>query len=125
MNKLVILTAVMIAVTGCMTERTHRVVEGETAEETAGINDDDIRRIVSRVIQDIDRCSKRYSYAQQPVRVVNVKERERSTQWRAEETQTTLPKLSRSVSRRSSRRRKVLCLQRGRRSGMHSRPGAR
>lgn len=61
------------AMTGCMTERSRVVVEGETAEVTAGFSEDDIRYMVMKVIQDINRVSARYSTAQNPVRVVNVK----------------------------------------------------
>jgi hypothetical protein len=61
------------AMTGCMTERTSYVVEGETAEAVAGFSEDDIRKVVLKVIQDINIKSARYSTPQNPVRVVNVK----------------------------------------------------
>ena len=68
-----VLSACAFAMTGCMTERSRLVVEGETAEQTAGFNEDDIRSIVSTVVQDVNRMSARYSTPQNPVRVVNVK----------------------------------------------------
>lgn len=65
--------------TGCM-ESTRIIVEGETAEVTSGINEDDIRSIVSQVVQDIDRNTIRFvarDAAGNPLpgrrRVVNVK----------------------------------------------------
>ena len=68
-----VFSACAFAMTGCMTERSRLVVEGETAEQTAGFNEDDIRYIVQKVIQDIDAKSARYSTLEKPVRVVNVK----------------------------------------------------
>lgn len=59
--------------TGCMTEGTRVIPPGETAEPVAGFSEDDIRSVVSIVIQDIDKNSARYSTPAQPVRVVNVK----------------------------------------------------
>ena len=68
-----VLSACAFAMTGCMTERSRLVVEGETAEETAGFNEDNIRSVVKSVIDDINLRSKRYLTAENPVRVVNVK----------------------------------------------------
>lgn len=68
-----VLSACAFAMTGCMTERSRLVVEGETAEQTAGFNEDDIRYVVMKVIQDMDAKSARYSTPDKPVRVVNVK----------------------------------------------------
>lgn len=59
--------------TGCMTEGTRVIPGGETAEPVAGFSEDDVRSVVSVVIQDIDKKSARYSTPAQPVRVVNVK----------------------------------------------------
>ena len=71
--------AAAVSMTGCV-ETTRRIVEGETAEATADLNEDDIRTIVSQVVQDIDRNTIRFvpTDAQgNPVpgrrRVVNVK----------------------------------------------------
>ena len=68
-----VFSACAFAMTGCMTERTSYVVEGETAEAVAGFSEDDIRTVVLKVIQDINIKSARYSTPQNPVRVVNVK----------------------------------------------------
>jgi PBP1b-binding outer membrane lipoprotein LpoB len=76
MKKLIavsVLSFCAFAMTGCMTERSRVVVEGETAETVAGISEDDIRQIVMKVIQDVNVKSARYSTPEKPVRVVNVK----------------------------------------------------
>lgn len=76
MKNLIAVTALSIgvcAMTGCMTERSRVVAEGETAEVTAGFSEDDIRTMVSAVVQDINRVSARYSTPQNPTRTVNVK----------------------------------------------------
>ena len=75
MKKLAIGIVAMFAclvMTGCMTERTHTVYEGEDTEDTAGIAEKDIRYLVQKVIQDIDRASMRYAKPNAR-RVINVK----------------------------------------------------
>lgn len=61
-----------LCMTGCMTERTHTIYEGEDTEDTAGIAEKDIRFLVKKVIQDIDQASVRYAKPNAR-RVVNVK----------------------------------------------------
>ena len=64
--------AVAASMTGCMTEKSRRIVEGEDTEVTAQISEDDIRIFVSKTIQDIDKASARYAKPNAR-RVVNVK----------------------------------------------------
>lgn len=59
--------------TGCMTERTRVITEGETAEVVSGFSEDDIRSSLIDVVNDINQKSTRYSTPTHPVRVVNVK----------------------------------------------------
>ena len=76
MKNLIVIAAVSLSsllMTGCMTEDSRIIPTGGTAETVAGFSEDDIRSMVSAVIQDIDRTSARYSTPAQPVRVVNVK----------------------------------------------------
>ena len=61
-----------IAMTGCVTEQTRRIVDGEDTEVTSGFAEADLRIVVSKAIQDIDRASKRYEKPGNR-RVVNVK----------------------------------------------------
>ena len=74
MNKIALGMAALaaIAMTGCATEQTRRIVRGEDTEVTAGFAEADLRIVVSKAVQDIDRASNRYA---KPVarRVVNVK----------------------------------------------------
>lgn len=75
MNKLltsVIVSAACLCVTGCMTERTRTIYSGEDTEDTASIAEKDIRYLVKKVVQDIDRASVRYAKPNAR-RVVNVK----------------------------------------------------
>lgn len=61
-----------VAMTGCMTERTRRIVDGEDTEVTSGFAEADLRIVVSKAIQDIDRASRRYEKPGKR-RIVNVK----------------------------------------------------
>ena len=61
-----------VAMAGCMTEQTRRIVDGEDTEVTAGFAEADLRIVVSKAIQDIDRASVRYAKPGAR-RVVNVK----------------------------------------------------
>ena len=74
MNKLAygMVVIAALAMTGCMTERTRRIVEGEDTEVTSGFAEADLRIVVSKAIQDIDRASIRYAKPNAR-RVVNVK----------------------------------------------------
>ena len=75
MNKLIMIAAMSTAavvMTGCMTEKSHRVVAGEIAEETAGFNEDDIREFTRDVVQKINVASSRYAVPGKR-RIVNVK----------------------------------------------------
>ena len=64
--------AVAVSLTGCMTEKSRRIIDGEDTEVTAQINEDDIRIFVSKTIQDIDKASIRYAKPNAR-RVINVK----------------------------------------------------
>ena len=75
MKKLVFaIAAVSLAavMTGCTTEKSRRIVEGEDTEVTAQLSEDDIRIFISKAVQDIDKASARYAVAGKR-RVVNVK----------------------------------------------------
>lgn len=75
MNKLIMIATLSVAavsLTGCMTERSHLVTEGETAEVTAGFTEDEIRAFTRDVVQRINEASKRYAIPGRR-RVVNVK----------------------------------------------------
>lgn len=74
MNRLAygIMVVAAVAITGCMTEQTRRIVEGEDTEVTSGFAEADLRIVVSKAIQDIDRASVRYAKPNAR-RVVNVK----------------------------------------------------
>ena len=74
MNKLVFgaMVVATAAMAGCATEQTRRIVEGEDTEVTSGFAEADLRIVVSKAIQDIDRASIRYAKPNAR-RVVNVK----------------------------------------------------
>ena len=75
MNKLIMIATFAVAavtLTGCMTERSHLVTEGETAEVTAGFSEDEIRAFAQDVVQKINAASKRYAIPGKR-RIVNVK----------------------------------------------------
>ena len=63
--------AAMIGLAGCMTA-SRVVYEGEQAEVVAGFSQDDISYAVSKAVQDIDSCSRRYHQGEGR-RVINVK----------------------------------------------------
>ena len=64
--------AVAVAVAGCVTEQTRRIVDGEDTEVTSGFAEADLRIVVSKAVQDIDRASNRYAKPGAR-RVVNIK----------------------------------------------------
>lgn len=64
--------AAAIAMAGCVTEQTRRIVDGEDTEVTSGFAEADLRIVVSKAVQDIDRASNRYAKPDAR-RVVNVK----------------------------------------------------
>ena len=74
MNKIVLgmMVAVTAAFTGCMTEQTRRIADGEETEVTSGFAEADLRIVVSKAIQDIDRASIRYAKPDAR-RVINIK----------------------------------------------------
>ena len=75
MNKLIMiatLSAAAVSLTGCLTERSHLIAEGETAEVTAGFTEDEIRAFTRDVVQKINAASKRYAIPGKR-RIVNVK----------------------------------------------------
>ncbi len=61
-----------VALAGCATEQSRRIVDGEDTEVTAGFAEADLRIVVSKAIQDIDRASMRYAKPNAR-RIVNVK----------------------------------------------------
>lgn len=69
----VIALATCVFMGGCMTEKTRTIYAGEDTEDTAGVAEKDIRFLVQKVIQDIDRASIRYAKPNAR-RVVNVKD---------------------------------------------------
>ena len=64
--------AVAVAMSGCVMEQTRRIVDGEDTEVTSGFAEADLRIVVSKAVQDIDRASNRYAKPGAR-RVVNVK----------------------------------------------------
>lgn len=84
MNKLIMvatMSVAAVALTGCMTERSHLITEGETAEVTAGFSEDEIRAFTQDVVQKINVASKRYAIPGRR-RIVNVKNIVNDTQSR-------------------------------------------
>ncbi len=74
MNRLAcgVMIAAAVAMAGCATEKSRRIVDGEDTEVTAGFAEADLRIVVSKAIQDIDRASMRYAKPNAR-RIVNVK----------------------------------------------------
>lgn len=75
MNKLIMIASLSVAaatLTGCMTEKSRLVVEGETAEVTAGFSEDEIRAFTQDVVQKINAASAHYAVPGKR-RIVNVK----------------------------------------------------
>lgn len=75
MNKFIMiatLSVAAVAMTGCMTEKSRLIVEGETAEVTAGFSEDEIRAFTRDVVQKINAASARYAIPGKR-RIVNVK----------------------------------------------------
>jgi PBP1b-binding outer membrane lipoprotein LpoB len=62
----------LVAMAGCATERTHRIVEGEDTEVTAGFSEDDLRIVVKKAVDGINTASMRYAKPNGR-RIVNVK----------------------------------------------------
>lgn len=61
-----------LAVAGCATERTRRIVEGEDTEVTSGFSEADLRIVVAEAVKGINNASMRYAKPDAR-RVVNVK----------------------------------------------------
>ena len=61
-----------LAMAGCMTEQTRRIVDGEDTEVTSGFAEADLKIVVSKAVQGINRASMRYAKPGKR-RVVNVK----------------------------------------------------
>ena len=75
MNKLIMiamLSAAAVTLTGCMTEKSRLITEGETAEVTSGFSEDEIRAFTRDVVQKINAASARYAIPGKR-RIVNVK----------------------------------------------------
>ena len=75
MNKFAMIAAVSVvamSMTGCMTEKSHLITEGETAEVTAGFSEDEVRAFAMDVVQKINAASARYAIPGKR-RIVNVK----------------------------------------------------
>ena len=74
MNKLAfgLMAAVAIAATGCVTEQTRRIADGEDTEVTSGFAEADLKIVVSKAVQGINQASMRY-VKPGARRVVNVK----------------------------------------------------
>lgn len=66
------MVAAALVTAGCATEKTRRIVDGEDTEVTAGFAEADLRIVVSKAIQDIDKASMRYAKPNAR-RIVNVK----------------------------------------------------
>ena len=84
MNKLIMiamLSAAAITLTGCMTEKSRLITEGETAEVTSGFSEDEIRAFTRDVVQKINAASARYAIPGKR-RIVNVKNIVNDTQSR-------------------------------------------
>ena len=62
----------VLAMSGCMTEQTRRIVDGEDTEVTSGFAEADLKIVVSKAVQGINRASMRYAKPGKR-RVVNVK----------------------------------------------------
>ena len=74
MKSLMVAAVAMTAVvlTGCVTEQTRVLAEGESEESTAGFSEDNLRYVVSKAVQGINKASMRYAKPGKR-RVVNVK----------------------------------------------------
>lgn len=74
MSRLTFTAAVLVAVfvTGCATEQSRRIVEGETTEVTAGVSEDDIRIVVSKAMQDLAAHANKFA-APEGKLILNVK----------------------------------------------------
>ena len=74
MKSLGFVAAAMAAfvMSGCMTEQTRRIVDGEDTEVTSGFAEADLKIVVSKAVQGINMASMRYAKPGKR-RVVNVK----------------------------------------------------
>lgn len=61
-----------VAMAGCMTESTHRIVKGEDTEDTSGLSEQDLTYVVAQAVQGINKASMRYAKPGKR-RVVSVK----------------------------------------------------
>ena len=67
-----LVAAAALAVSGCATEQTRRIVRGEDTEVTAGFAEADLNIVVSEAVQGINKAAMRYAKPGKR-RVVNVK----------------------------------------------------
>ena len=74
MNKITFGMAALaaVAMAGCATEQTRRIVKGEDTEVTAGFSEADLNIVVSEAVQGINKAAMRYAKPGKR-RVVNVK----------------------------------------------------
>ena len=74
MNKIAygMVVAAALAMTGCMTEQTRRIVKGEDTEVTSGFAEADLQIVVNEAVQGINKAAMRYAKPGKR-RVVNVK----------------------------------------------------
>lgn len=74
MNKIAygMVVVAALAMTGCMTEQTRRIVKGEDTEVTSGFAEADLQIVVSEAVQSINKAAMRYAKPGKR-RVVNVK----------------------------------------------------
>ena len=70
--KFVAVALAAFAMTGCVTEQTRRIVDGEDTEVTSGFAEADLKIVVSKAVQGINQASMRYAKPGKR-RVVNVK----------------------------------------------------
>ena len=66
------MVAVALSAAGCMTERTRVLADNEDMEATAGFNDANLQKVVSKAVQGVNQAAMRYAKPGKR-RVVNVK----------------------------------------------------
>ena len=74
MNKIAcgMVVVAALAMSGCMTEQTRRIVDGEDTEVTSGFAEADLKIVVSKAVKGVNRASMRYAKPGKR-RVVSVK----------------------------------------------------
>jgi PBP1b-binding outer membrane lipoprotein LpoB len=70
--KLSVIVLSAMAMAGCATEQTRRIVDGEDTEVTSGFAEADLRIVVDKAVEGINAASMRYA-RQDARRIVNVK----------------------------------------------------